>query len=59
MIVVDIAYGTENLLPGSNGVFMYRESMFLRLGSTALSMGFSRPLLMSACAAFDVGTYMS
>ena len=33
--------------------------MFLRFGSCALSIGFSRPLLISACTAFDVGTYMS
>ena len=54
-----MAYGTEYLLPGSNGVLRYGGSMFLRFGICAFSTGFKRPLLISACTAFDVGTYMS
>src|SRR5450755_369866 len=59
MTVSDIAYGTEYLLPGSNGVFRYAGSMFFRLGSCALSICFNCPPLISAWTAFEVGTRMS
>src|SRR4029453_12808277 len=49
MIVVDIAYGTEYLLPGSNGVLRNAGSMFLRLDSLALSIGWSWPPRINAC----------
>ena len=56
MIVVDIAYDTEYLLPGSNAVLRKRGSMFLRLESCDLSMGLSCLPFISASTALEVGT---
>jgi len=59
MIVVDIAYGTEYLLPGSKFGLRKRGSMFFKFDSFEWSSGISFLPLISASTALDVGTYMS